>query len=182
MHVPIKTLIASPLAHFKGKTNLDRPNLSMLFRCSLVICVIAALQALYFQLTVPTEDTLEVTTMQTELVRSQTPHLFNLGLLANNEVKNIRGACSGYSRSESNIQGGEQVRVWQSYGEIYQIQTLDGRPYQASADATPCTLATTLNSAAARPQMPSLIALLGALVALTCTFIAKLPRVYAPRV
>ena len=181
MQITAKALVASPLSQLKRwHQGVDRSHLVILLRLGVLLCLAASVQALYYQLTLPTFEGLIVSTVDTELVRTPNPRLYTLDLRINNQLTSIRGACSGYRKGEANIQGGEKVQVWQDHGEIYQIQNSNGQTYRANDDAAPCSLVETMDAAMVRPKISMWVAMFGAVLAMVsyCRLF-KFPAAYA---
>jgi hypothetical protein len=152
----------------KYTVQIDPSTRRLAFRSCVLVGLIAGAQAAYYQMTLPTLAGLQITTVTTQLVPTQVPHLLTLQVPLNGEMANLRNTCSGYQRGESNIQGGEAVKIWHSSGEVYQIQRLDGTLYQPNANAAPCSLANTIDAAQNRPKSSAWVALLAALLAMAC--------------
>jgi hypothetical protein len=168
MPVTLKELMEHPSAWWRlcHSSTESHHLLFAWLRAGVVLFVAAALQALYFQLSLPAADNLRVMTAQTELVPTLYPHVQTLDLRLNGQLLGIRGTCAGFHSAESNLKGGETVKVWQDKGRVYQIQTLSGALYRPSADAPACGLESTLDDAQRRPEQFAFLAMLGALVAL----------------
>jgi hypothetical protein len=149
----------------KYTVRIDRPTRQLAFRCCVCVGAIAAAQAAYYQMTLPTLAGLQITTVTTQLVPTEVPHVLTLGVPLDGQMASLRNTCPGYQRGESNIQGGEPVKIWHASGEVYQVQRLDGTLYQANANATPCAATTTLEAAQNRPKSSAWVALLAALLA-----------------
>jgi hypothetical protein len=168
MPVTMKQLMDNPSAWWR-LCHSSTDSHHMLFawlRAGVVLFVAAALQGLYCQLSLPAVDNLRVMTAQTELVPTLYPHVQTLDLRLNGQLLGIRGTCAGFHHAESNLKGGETVKVWQDKGRVYQIQTLSGALYRPNADAPACALESTLDEALRRPEQFAFLAMLGALVAL----------------
>lgn len=181
MQLTAKALADSPLSLLKRwRRRVDRSHLVILLRLGVLLCLGASLQALYYQMTLPTLDNLAVSTVATERVRTPNPRLYTLDLRIKDQLHSLRGACAGYRQDEANLKGGELVNVWQAHGEVYQIQTLAGETYKPNADAQPCSLFTTMDEAMVRPKLWLWVAMAGALLAvLSLCGLLRLPRAYA---
>ena len=169
MQVTVKELMASPRAWLK-LWNCQTDRYHLLFtalRCGVLLGIAALLQGVYFNMSIPTEDGMESTRARTELVRTIDPRIFTLQVKVGNHNLPIRGACTGYHHGESNLASGQDVRIWQEHGKIWQITTLAGEVYRPAADAMPCSLTNSLEWAERRPELAGWLALFGALVALT---------------
>lgn len=168
MHVTVKELMASPRAWLKlCSRRTDRyPWLFSILRGGVLLCVAALLQAWYFQLSMPSLDSMESTRAHTRLVRTLNPRIYTLEVMVGAHRVPLGGACSGFQRSESNFTGDEDVRVWQHNGKVWQLTNLAGEVYRPATDAMPCSLTNTLEWADRRPELAGWLALLGVLVAL----------------
>ncbi|WPP01543.1 hypothetical protein SFA35_09405 [Pseudomonas sp. HR96] len=170
-----------PLSWLKRwRERVDRSHLVILLRVGVLLSLSASLQALYYQMTMPTLDNLQVFTATTELVRMANPRLYTLQVRIGDQLQSLHGGCSGYRRGEANIQGGQTVKVWRAAGEVYQLQTLAGDTYQANDQAQPCSLFATLEAASLRPKIDMWLAFGGALLAVfSLRGVLKSPRAYA---
>lgn len=168
MQVTVKELMASPRAWLKlWNCRTDRYHGAFtILRAGILLCAAALLQALYFQMSMPSADGVESTRAHTRLVRTMSPHIYTLEVMIDNHRLALSGACSSYRRAESNFSGGEDVRVWQQNGKVWQLTTLAGEVYRPASEAMPCSLGNTLEWAERRPELAGWLALLGAVVAL----------------
>lgn len=169
MQVTAKLGPFRPLSWLRQYTvRIDRSTQQLAFRCCVWVGALAAAQAAYYQMTLPTLAGLQTTTVITQLVPTQVPHVSTLGVPLDGQMVNLRNTCAGYQKNESNVQGGEAVKIWHSSGEVYQVQRLDGTLYQPNAGAAACSTATTLEAAQSRPKLSAWVALLAALLAVAC--------------
>lgn len=163
MLVTVKELMASPRAWLKlWNCRTDRYHgWFTVVRCGVLLGIAGLIQSVFFQLHMPALEDMQSTRAHTQLVHALNPHLYTLQVRINEHLYPINGACSGFRRNESNLTGGEEVRVWQQAGQVYQLTTLDGEVYRPSADAAPCSLENGMAWAERRPELSAWLALAG---------------------